>query len=128
MGAECNGIEITPEMRSSAHRPELAVAPRHEHTTTISGRAADDTGQHARQRRAVARRVLMRDRAGNGPSRHFGFHSRASFCASATCAGVIFAAALSRFSAALSAIWRLIFFSTQSLTKPKHSLELPAAK
>src|SRR5258708_26993914 len=26
------------------------------------------------------------------------------------------------------AIWRLIFFSTQSLTKPKHSLEFPTAK
>jgi hypothetical protein len=29
--------------------------PRHEHTTTISGRPADDPRQHARQRRAVAR-------------------------------------------------------------------------
>jgi hypothetical protein len=26
------------------------------------------------------------------------------------------------------AIWRLIFFSTQSLTKPKHSLKFPTAK
>jgi hypothetical protein len=30
-----------------------------EHTTTISGRAANDAGQHARQRRAVARSVLL---------------------------------------------------------------------
>ena len=31
--------------------------PRHEHTTTIPGRRPDDPRQHARQRRAVARRV-----------------------------------------------------------------------
>jgi hypothetical protein len=30
------------------------------------------------------------------PSRYFGFHSRASFCASATCAGVNCAATISR--------------------------------
>jgi hypothetical protein len=33
----------------------LISSPRHEHTTTIAGRPANDTGQHARQRRAVAR-------------------------------------------------------------------------
>jgi hypothetical protein len=33
--------------------------PRHEHTTTISGWPANDHRQHARQRRAVARRVLL---------------------------------------------------------------------
>jgi hypothetical protein len=32
--------------------------PRHEHTTAISGRAANDPRQHARQRRAVARGVV----------------------------------------------------------------------
>jgi hypothetical protein len=33
--------------------------PRHEHTTTIASRTADDPRQRARQRRAVARRVLL---------------------------------------------------------------------
>jgi hypothetical protein len=33
--------------------------PRHEHTTTISGRPAHDPRQHARQRRAVARGVVL---------------------------------------------------------------------
>jgi hypothetical protein len=33
--------------------------PRHDHTTTISGRATNDPRQHACQRRAVARRVLL---------------------------------------------------------------------
>jgi hypothetical protein len=33
--------------------------PRHRHMTTISGRAANDPRQHARQRRAGARRVLL---------------------------------------------------------------------
>jgi hypothetical protein len=38
------------------------IAPpeqRHEHTTTIHGRRPNDPRQHARQRRAVARRVLL---------------------------------------------------------------------
>jgi hypothetical protein len=123
--------------------------PRHEQPTT--GRAADDTGQYACQRRAVARRVLLavpppggpergqlarscasasvrpahglhplrhhRCRRpaelaerrecrhpvwliGRCPSRHFGFHSRASFCASAICAGVMRWATRSRLVAA----------------------------
>jgi hypothetical protein len=39
--------------------PPTRYPPRHEHTTTISGRATNDPRQHARQRRAVARRVLL---------------------------------------------------------------------
>ena len=43
-----------------------------------------------RSRQQIARRSRSR-------ASYFGFHSRASFCASAICAGVIFAAALARF-------------------------------
>jgi hypothetical protein len=59
--------------RSSAHRPELAVAllarisSRHE--PTIASRTADDTRQHARQRRAVAQRVLLAVPSPGGPQR-----------------------------------------------------------
>jgi hypothetical protein len=38
--------------------PKIAP-PEHRHTTTISVRAADDPRQHAHQRRAGARRVLL---------------------------------------------------------------------
>jgi hypothetical protein len=52
-----------------------------------------------RERRAVdARRVRASHPSPSDlrPSRYFGFHSRASFSASAICAGVIFAATISR--------------------------------
>jgi hypothetical protein len=40
--------------------PKIALPEqRHEHTTTISGRAADDPRQHACPRRAVARRAVL---------------------------------------------------------------------
>jgi hypothetical protein len=39
-------------------RTQLGYSPRHEHTTVISG-GANDAGQHARQRRAVARRAVL---------------------------------------------------------------------
>jgi hypothetical protein len=42
--------------------PILEIAPpeqRHEHTTTIHGRRPNDPRQHARQRRVVARRVVL---------------------------------------------------------------------
>jgi hypothetical protein len=45
--------------RGGFRRKRPWCPPLHEHTTTISGRAANDTGQHERQRRAVARRVLL---------------------------------------------------------------------
>jgi hypothetical protein len=38
--------------------PPTRYPPRHEYTTTISGRSANDPRQHARQRRAVARGVV----------------------------------------------------------------------
>jgi hypothetical protein len=50
-------------------------APRHEHTT-ISGRAADDTGQHARQRPAVARGVMQAVPPRSGGERHRGLCRR----------------------------------------------------
>jgi hypothetical protein len=37
----------------------VRISSRHEHTTTIASRAAHDPRQHARQRRAVARRVVL---------------------------------------------------------------------
>jgi hypothetical protein len=39
--------------------PAVAVSCRHEHTTTIPSRRPNDPRQHARQRRAVARCVLL---------------------------------------------------------------------
>jgi hypothetical protein len=48
-----------PEPGSFPTDPPMRYPPRHEHATTISGRAADDPWQHARQRRAVARCVVL---------------------------------------------------------------------
>jgi hypothetical protein len=48
--------------RKQPWRPHSKIAPpeqRHEHTTTIPSRPADDPRQHARQRRAVAGRVVL---------------------------------------------------------------------
>jgi hypothetical protein len=63
-------LQCQPPIGPSPPRPAVArtcgnlrwhcwreYPPRHEHTTTISGRAADDAGKH--QRRAVARRVVL---------------------------------------------------------------------
>jgi hypothetical protein len=69
-GCRCDGGGGVGEPRGSQarHQPESGCfptdpptryPPRHEHTTTISGRASNDPRQHARQRRAVARRVLL---------------------------------------------------------------------
>jgi hypothetical protein len=54
------------------------ISSRHEHTTTISGRAANDPRQHARQRRAVARRVLLAVPPPGDPERRSVARSRIS--------------------------------------------------
>jgi hypothetical protein len=51
---------------------------RHEHTTTIPGRAADDTGQHTRQRRAVPGGVILAVPPPDDPERGPVARSRAS--------------------------------------------------
>jgi hypothetical protein len=45
----------------AAFRPTCrrGIVPRHEYTTTIAGRAAHDPRQHARERHAVAVRVML---------------------------------------------------------------------
>jgi TIR domain len=54
----CGQPRLT-EVRQLSDRPPTRYPPRHEYTTTISGWAADDAWQHAGQRRAVARCVVL---------------------------------------------------------------------
>jgi hypothetical protein len=66
--------QLSPEAAMAAPHPKIAPPEqRHEHTTTIPGRPADDTGQHARQRGVVARGLVLAtkrchhgDRRGDG--------------------------------------------------------------
>jgi hypothetical protein len=52
-------VQTAAEPGQLSDGPADRYPPRHEHTTTISGWPAHDPRQHARQRRAVGRRVLL---------------------------------------------------------------------
>src|SRR5580704_4191497 len=64
-----SAAQVTSEPAHVPIAPRTRQPLRHEHTTTISRRAANDPRQHARQRRAVARGVVLAVPLGFGRTR-----------------------------------------------------------
>jgi hypothetical protein len=93
---------INAEREAGGQVPQ--IAPRCLHRCHRSARAwcapAAESSVPTPGRTGVGRGCYHPVVNSTGQSRHFGFHSRASFCASAICAGIILAAVLSRNSIA----------------------------